>query len=249
MTTDSPPPATVSFGFADVPPEEKTARVGDVFARVAGRYDLMNDLMSAGMHRAWKDRFVAQVRPRPGEPILDLAGGTGDIAFRLARRGARVTVADINAEMLKVGRQRAERRGVSGLDWVEANAEALPFADRRFTAVTIAFGIRNVTRIEQALAEASRVLDWGGRFFCLEFSTTEWPGFARLYDLYSMRVVPRIGAAVARDAEAYRYLVESIRRFPDMDTFRGMIEAAGFRRVAVTPILGGAVAIHRGWKI
>ncbi len=244
-----PPPATVSFGYADVAPEEKTARVGDVFARVARRYDLMNDLMSAGLHRAWKDRFVAMVRPRPGEAILDLAGGTGDIAFRLAKAGARVTVADINPHMLAVGKERARARGLAGLDWVEADAEALPFADQAFTAITIAFGIRNVTRIDRALAEAHRVLAWGGRFFCLEFSTTEWPGFARLYDLYSMQVVPRIGAAVARDAEAYRYLVESIRRFPDMATFRGMIEAAGFRRVAVTPILGGAVAIHRGWKI
>ncbi|WP_194744190.1 class I SAM-dependent methyltransferase [Thermaurantiacus tibetensis] len=249
MTEPPPAPATVPFGFADVPPEEKTARVKDVFMRVARRYDLMNDLMSAGLHRAWKDRFVELVRPRPGEAILDLAGGTGDIAFRLARAGARVTVADINPEMLAVGEARARARGIAGLDWVEANAEALPFADGAFAAVTVAFGIRNVTHVDRALAEAHRVLGWGGRFFCLEFSTTEWPGFARLYDLYSMQVVPRIGAAVARDAEAYRYLVESIRRFPRMEDFAAMIEAAGFRRVAVTPILGGAVAIHRGWKV
>ena len=247
MHEDSP--TTVSFGYADVPPEEKTARVGEVFRRVARRYDLMNDLMSARLHRAWKDRFVRAVRPSAGEPILDLAGGTGDIAFRLARAGARVTVADINPEMLKVGAARARRRGIAGLDWVEANAEALPFADGAFAAVTIAFGIRNVTHMDRALAEAHRVLHWGGRFFCLEFSTTEWPGFARLYDLYSMEVVPRLGAIVARDADSYRYLVESIRRFPDMERFRGMIEVAGFRQVAVTPILGGAVAIHRGWKV
>ncbi|MFQ3596465.1 MAG: class I SAM-dependent methyltransferase [Sphingomonadaceae bacterium] len=238
-----------SFGFREVAPEEKTSLVGDVFARVARRYDLMNDLMSGGMHRLWKDRFVSLVKPQPGEAILDLAGGTGDIAFRLAGSGARVTVADINPDMLAVGRKRAAARGIAGLDWVEANAEALPFADASFAAVTIAFGIRNVTHIDKALAEAHRVLAWGGRFFCLEFSTTNWPGFARLYDLYSMRVVPRIGAAVARDAEAYRYLVESIRRFPDMERFAGMIRSSGFRQVAATPILGGAVAIHRGWKI
>ncbi|WP_448581643.1 class I SAM-dependent methyltransferase [Thermaurantiacus sp.] len=249
MTEQTPVPATVSFGFADVTPEEKTARVGQVFTRVAQRYDLMNDLMSAGMHRAWKDRFVRLVRPRPGEPILDLAGGTGDIAFRLARKGARVTVADINPDMLKVGQARARRRGLTDLEFVEANAEALPFADAAFAAVTIAFGIRNVTHIERALAQAHRVLQWGGRFFCLEFSTTEWPGFASLYDLYAMEVVPRLGAMVARDRDSYRYLVESIRRFPDMASFRTMIEAAGFKRVVVTPILGGAVAIHRGWKI
>ncbi|WP_448578915.1 class I SAM-dependent methyltransferase [Thermaurantiacus sp.] len=240
---------SVSFGFRDVAPEEKTARVAEVFSRVARRYDLMNDLMSGGMHRAWKDRFVSRVRPRAGEEILDLAGGTGDIAFRLARSGARVVVADINPDMLKVGEERARRRGIRGLSFVEANAEALPFATGRFDAVTIAFGIRNVTHIDRALQESYRVLDWGGRFYCLEFSTTTWPGFARLYDLYSMEVVPRLGAAVARDAEAYRYLVESIRRFPPMDTFSGMIRDAGFSRVTATPILGGAVAIHAGWKI
>jgi demethylmenaquinone methyltransferase/2-methoxy-6-polyprenyl-1,4-benzoquinol methylase len=237
-----------SFGFRDVDVAEKTALVGDVFRRVAGRYDLMNDLMSGGMHRLWKDRFVDLVRPRAGECILDLAGGTGDIAFRMARRGARVTVADINAAMLDVGRKRAARRGLQGLSFEEANAEALPFDSRAFDAVTIAFGIRNVTLVDQALREAHRVLDWGGRFFCLEFSACQWPGFADLYDLYSMRVVPRIGAAVARDAEAYRYLVESIRRFPDMEHFSGMIRAAGFSGVKAIPILGGAVAIHSGWK-
>jgi demethylmenaquinone methyltransferase/2-methoxy-6-polyprenyl-1,4-benzoquinol methylase len=238
----------VSFGFRDVAPDEKTALVGDVFARVARRYDLMNDLMSGGLHRRWKDRFVAQVRPRADEAILDLAGGTGDIAFRLVRSGAHVTVADINPEMLAVGRQRAAKRGLTGLDWREANAEALPFDDGSFAAVTIAFGIRNVTHIDAALREAFRVLAWGGRFYCLEFSTTQWPGFARLYDLYSMQLVPRIGATVARDADAYRYLVESIRRFPDMDSFSAMIAEAGFARVKATPILGGAVAIHSGWK-
>jgi demethylmenaquinone methyltransferase/2-methoxy-6-polyprenyl-1,4-benzoquinol methylase len=242
------PGPEASFGFTEVAPEEKTALVGDVFRRVAGRYDLMNDLMSGGAHRLWKDRFVAAVKPRAGEAILDLAGGTGDIAFRLARAGAEVTVSDINPAMLEVGRSRADRRGLSGLSWVEANAEALPFPDAAFDAVTIAFGIRNVTHIDRALSEAHRVLKWGGRFFCLEFSTCQWPGFAEVYDLYSMRVVPRIGAAVARDAAAYRYLVESIRRFPDMDAFAGMIREAGFGGVKALPILGGAVAIHSGWK-
>ncbi|MFN3371309.1 MAG: class I SAM-dependent methyltransferase [Sphingomonadaceae bacterium] len=241
--------ARVSLGFRDVAPAEKTAAVGDIFRRVAPRYDLMNDLMSGGLHRLWKDRFVGLVRPRPGEVILDLAGGTGDIAFRLAARGADVTVADINPAMLAVGEERAAKRGIAGLRFVEANAEAMPFADQSFDAVTIAFGIRNVTDVAAALRDIHRVLKWGGRFFCLEFSTCQWPGFAEAYDLYSMQVVPRIGAAVARDADAYRYLVESIRRFPDMKAFAAMIETAGFRQVKAVPILGGAVAIHSGWKI
>jgi demethylmenaquinone methyltransferase/2-methoxy-6-polyprenyl-1,4-benzoquinol methylase len=250
MTEACPPDQPrVPLGFQEVTPAEKTAAVGDIFRRVAPRYDLMNDLMSAGLHRRWKDRFVGLVRPRPGEVILDLAGGTGDIAFRLAARGARVTVADINPAMLAAGEARAARRGIEGLTFVEANAEAMPFADASFDAVTIAFGIRNVTDVAAALADIRRVLRWGGRFFCLEFSTCEWPGFAAVYDLYSMRVVPRIGAAVARDADAYRYLVESIRRFPDMRAFARQIEAAGFGQVTATPILGGAVAIHSGWKI
>ncbi len=252
MSSESPPlppsEARVSLGFRDVAPAEKTAAVADIFRRVAPRYDLMNDLMSAGLHRRWKDRFVDLVRPQPGERILDVAGGTGDIAFRLAARGAIVTVADINPAMLDVGRERAARRGLS-LPFVEADAQALPFAEGAFDAVTIAFGIRNVTHIEAALAEAHRVLAWGGRFACLEFSQCQWPGFARAYDLYSLNIVPRIGAAVARDAEAYRYLVESIRRFPAMDRFAAMIADAGFARVGVDPILGGAVAIHRGWKV
>jgi demethylmenaquinone methyltransferase/2-methoxy-6-polyprenyl-1,4-benzoquinol methylase len=239
----------VSFGTRTVAPEEKTRLVGEVFSSVARRYDLMNDLMSAGLHRRWKDRFAGEVRARAGERILDLAGGTGDIAFRLARTGARVTVADINPDMLAVGRARAERLGLGDISFEIANAEAMPFAAESFDAVTIAFGIRNVTDMEAALRDIHRVLAWGGRFFCLEFSTTEWPAFARLYDLYSMRVVPRLGALVARDAASYRYLVESIRRFPTMEAFARMIGAAGFGRVAARPILGGAVAIHSGWKI
>ena len=239
----------VSFGFEDVSPDEKTRRVGSVFASVASRYDLMNDLMSGGLHRLWKDRFVARVKPRPGERILDMAGGTGDVAFRLARHGAQVTVADISPEMLEVGRKRAERQGIEGLVWAVENAERLSFADETFDAYTIAFGIRNVTHVQKALEEAHRVLRIGGRFFCLEFSTTTWPGFATLYERYSMQVVPRIGRAVARDEESYRYLVESIRRFPGMNEFSAMIAKAGFAQVKAEPILGGLVAIHSGWKI
>jgi demethylmenaquinone methyltransferase/2-methoxy-6-polyprenyl-1,4-benzoquinol methylase len=239
----------VSFGFEAVSPEEKTRRVGAVFSSVARRYDLMNDLMSGGLHRPWKDLFVRRVRPRQGEAILDMAGGTGDVAFRLARRGARVTVADISPEMLEVGRERAHKRGLDGLSWAVENAEALSFADAAFDAYTIAFGIRNVTDVEAALREARRVLKTGGRFYCLEFSTTRWPGFAGLYDAYSMKAVPRIGKAVAGDEEAYRYLVESIRRFPPMERFSEMITGAGFARVRAEPILGGLVAIHSGWKV
>ncbi len=240
---------TVSFGYQEVAPAEKTARVGQVFTSVARRYDLMNDAMSAGMHRLWKDRFVRRVKPRAGESVLDMAGGTGDIAFRLAASGASITVADINPAMLDVGMDRAAKRGIDGLVWTEANAEKLSFPDRFFDAYTIAFGIRNVTDIPAALAEAHRVLKRGGRFFCLEFSTTLWPGFADIYDAYSHHVVPRVGQMLAQDGDSYRYLIESIRRFPDMDAFAGMIREAGFARVGVEPLLGGLVAIHSGWKI
>ncbi|HYE27600.1 MAG TPA: class I SAM-dependent methyltransferase [Allosphingosinicella sp.] len=239
----------VSFGYEEVAPDEKTRRVGAVFSSVARRYDLMNDLMSGGLHRRWKDLFVRRVRPRKGEAILDMAGGTGDVAFRLARRGARVMVADINPDMLEVGRERAKRRGIDGLAWAVENAEALSFADAAFDAYTIAFGIRNVTDVEAALREAYRVLKTGGRFYSLEFSTTRWPGFARLYDAYSIHVVPRIGRTVARDEESYRYLVESIRRFPPIDKFASMVARAGFAQVRAEPILGGLVAIHSGWKV
>ncbi|HYJ28734.1 MAG TPA: class I SAM-dependent methyltransferase, partial [Allosphingosinicella sp.] len=239
----------VSFGKEDVEPQEKTRRVGTVFSSVARRYDVMNDVMSGGLHRRWKDMFVARVRPRRGEAILDMAGGTGDVAFRLARSGARVTVADINSDMLEVGIERARRRGIDGLAWAEENAEALSFADASFDAYTIAFGIRNVTHIDKALAEAHRALRLGGRFFCLEFSQTRWPGFAGLYEAYSRNVVPRLGRIVAGDADSYRYLIESIERFPDMEAFRAMIERAGFSNVRAEPILGGLVAVHSGWKV
>ena len=239
----------VNFGDTLVTPEEKTRRVGDVFSSVARRYDVMNDLMSGGLHRLWKDRFVARVAPRNGETILDMAGGTGDIAFRMARRGARVTVADINPDMLAVGRERAEAKGLTGLEWRVENAEALSFASGAFDGYTIAFGIRNVTDIPAALKEAHRVLKRGGRFYCLEFSTSEWPGFGEAYEAYSTHVIPRIGKAVAGDEASYRYLVESIRRFPRMEAFRTMIAEAGFARTEARPILGGLVAIHSGWKL
>jgi len=240
---------TASFGYRDVPAEEKAGMVRSVFSGVARRYDLMNDAMSLGAHRLWKDQFVARIKPRAHEAILDMAGGTGDIAFRLARAGAQVTVADINPEMLSVGQERAEKRGISGLTWSEQNAEELTFAARSFDAYTIAFGIRNVTFIDKALAEAHRVLNYGGRFFCLEFSTCTWPGFADVYDAYSHRLVPKIGQILAGDKESYRYLVESIRRFPPMPEFERMIRAAGFTQTKVEPILGGLVAIHSGWKV
>ena len=240
---------TVSFGYDEVSPDEKTARVGAVFSSVASRYDVMNDAMSGGMHRLWKDRFVRRVKPQPGEAILDMAGGTGDIAFRLAGAGADVTVSDINQDMLDVGIDRAMDRGFDSLVWSRQNAEELSFPDRFFDAYTIAFGIRNVTRIDLALAEAQRVLRYGGRFFCLEFSTTEWPGFKEAYDFYSHRLVPKLGQAIAGDAEAYRYLIESIRRFPPMHEFEGMIRKAGFAQTRVEPLLGGLVAIHSGWKV
>jgi demethylmenaquinone methyltransferase/2-methoxy-6-polyprenyl-1,4-benzoquinol methylase len=239
---------TVSFGYEDVAPDEKTQRVGAVFSNVAAKYDIMNDAMSGGMHRLWKDRFVARVKPQPGEAILDMAGGTGDIAFRMAERGAEVTVADINQDMLDVGMERALERGLTGLAWSCQNAEVLSYPSRIFDAYTIAFGIRNVTHIDRALAEAQRVLKFGGRFFCLEFSRVEWPGFKQAYDLYSHKLVPQLGKAIAGDEESYRYLVESIRRFPPMPEFERMIRAAGFTQTRVEPIMGGLVAIHSGWK-
>ena len=239
----------VNFGDQLVSPEEKTRRVGEVFSSVARRYDMMNDLMSGGLHRLWKDRFVNRVKPRPGEQILDMAGGTGDVAFRMARRGANVTVADINPDMLEVGKQRADAKQLSGLAWTVENAEALSFGDAGFDAYAIVFGIRNVTDIPAALREAHRVLKRGGRFYCMEFSSSDWPGFSTAYDAWASNVIPRIGKAVANDEESYRYLVESIRRFPKPAVFRGMVADAGFVRAAAEPMLGGLVTIHSGWKI
>ena len=202
------------------------------------------------MHRLWKDRFVRAVKPRPGEAFLDMAGGTGDIAFRLAARGAEVTVADINREMLNVGIERAMARGIDGLAWSEQNAEALTYPAAQFDGYTIAFGIRNVTDIPAALREARRVLKPGGRFFCLEFSQTEWPGFAKVYDTYSFSVLPRLGRVLAGDSDSYRYLAESIRRFPDVERFAEMIGEAGFEQVRAQRIMGRRrLTIHSGWKI
>jgi demethylmenaquinone methyltransferase / 2-methoxy-6-polyprenyl-1,4-benzoquinol methylase len=253
------------FGFREVPLERKQGLVDDVFHSVARRYDLMNDLMSGGLHRAWKDALVTAVNPPRRRParetatnappfaLLDLAGGTGDIAFRVIEAGSsgtRATVVDINADMLAVGRARAAERGLDdAIAFVEGNAEALPFADRRYDAVTIAFGIRNVPRIEAALAEAYRVLRIGGRFLCLEFSTVDVPGLDALYEFYSFNVIPALGRAVAGDAEAYRYLVESIRRFPRPDVFADMIRAAGFARVSFQRMSGSIVALHSGWRL
>jgi demethylmenaquinone methyltransferase/2-methoxy-6-polyprenyl-1,4-benzoquinol methylase len=239
----------VNFGDELVSPEEKTRRVGAVFSSVARRYDMMNDLMSGGMHRLWKDRFVNRVKPRSGERILDMAGGTGDVAFRMARRGADVTVSDINADMLEVGKERARARGLTGLAWKVENAERLSFADATFDAYTIVFGIRNVTDIHAALREAHRVLKRGGRFFCMEFSSSDWPGFAKIYESYASNVIPRVGKVIADDEESYRYLVESIRRFPRPEAFKRMVADAGFVRAAAEPMLGGLVTIHSGWKI
>lgn len=240
---------TVSFGYTDVDPVTKTKKVGEVFSNVARSYDVMNDAMSAGMHRLWKDRFVRRVKPQEGEHILDMAGGTGDIAFRMQKHGAFIAVADINPDMLAVGMDRAQDREIDHLSWSEQNAETLSFDDKSFDAYTIAFGIRNVTYIDKALAEAHRVLKRGGRFYCLEFSTTLWPGFAEVYDAYSHKIVPKIGKLVAKDEDSYRYLIESIRRFPDMAKFEAMIKDAGFVQTKVEPMLGGLVAIHSGWKI
>lgn len=240
---------SVSFGYDNVSPEEKTQRVGAVFSSVAGKYDIMNDAMSGGMHRLWKDRFVRRVKPQSGEAILDMAGGTGDIAFRMAEQGAEVTVADINQDMLDVGIERAMERGIDGLSWSCQNAEELTYPSRQYDAYTIVFGIRNVTHIDKALAEAHRVLKHGGRFYCMEFSTTNWPGFKEIYDVYSHQIMPKMGKLIAQDEESYRYLAESIRRFPKMEEFEAMIRTAGFEKTKVEPILGGAVAIHSGWKI
>ena len=246
------------FGYWEVPLGDKQPMVDGVFRSVARRYDLMNDLMSGGLHRAWKDVLVTAVNPPPkGDggafAVLDLAGGTGDVAFRVIEAGGpgtRVTVCDINAEMLAVGRERAMERGCDDVvTFEQGNAEELPYPDRSFDCVTIAFGIRNVPRIERALSEAYRVLRIGGRFLCLEFSAVDLPGLDRLYELYSFQVIPRIGEAVTGDREAYKYLVESICKFPKPKAFAQMIEKAGFRRVSFTPMTGGVVALHSGWRL
>ncbi|TAK46682.1 MAG: bifunctional demethylmenaquinone methyltransferase/2-methoxy-6-polyprenyl-1,4-benzoquinol methylase UbiE [Xanthobacteraceae bacterium] len=248
--------ATTHFGFSEIPLGQKQARVNDVFHSVASRYDLMNDLMSMGLHRAWKEIAISRLNPPRGSTpfaLLDVAGGTGDIAFRAASAagpGFHATVCDINGNMLAVGRERASARHLDHrVSFVEGNAEQLAFPDRGFDAYTIAFGIRNVPRIDAALREAYRVLRPGGRFLCLEFSSVEMPGLDRLYDLYSFNVIPALGQAVTGDAESYQYLVESIRRFPKPKVFADMIAAAGFARVSWEIMTGGVVALHSGWRL
>ena len=244
-----------SFGFRTVGESDKQPLVNDVFHRVAGRYDLMNDVMSAGMHRLWKEALVAWLNPprRDGWKALDVAGGTGDIAFRIVEasgRNAHVAVLDINQSMLDVGRERAEKLGLTdNVDFVEANAEELPFADDSFDAYTIAFGIRNVPRIEAALAEAHRVLRTGGRFLCLEFSEVDVPLVDLAYEAWSFNAIPRIGQLIAGSAEPYSYLVESIRKFPNQASFAAMVKGAGFERVTWRNYSGGIAALHSGWKL
>jgi len=252
---DRPEPTT-HFGYRDVPLGDKQTLVNEVFHSVASRYDLMNDLMSAGLHRVWKDIMINALNPpRSDAPfaLLDVAGGTGDISFRAAREaghGFHATVCDINPDMLAVGRERAAKNHLDDrVDFVEGNAEALSFPDRAFDAYTIAFGIRNVPRIDLALHEAYRVLKPGGRFLCLEFSTVDVPGLDRIYDLFSFKVIPPLGRMITGDPDSYQYLVESIRKFPRPNAFAEMIRDAGFSRVTWQTLSGGIVALHSGWRL
>ncbi|MDE2466440.1 MAG: class I SAM-dependent methyltransferase [Alphaproteobacteria bacterium] len=251
MTDD---PKTASFGYREVPEHEKVALVRGVFSSVAHKYDVMNDLMSGGVHRLWKDAFVEWLNPRPGMSVLDVAGGTGDIAQRIGERAGRaggqasITVCDINADMIREGRRRMNASGAA-IQWLVGDAEALPIADGVMDAYTIAFGIRNVTHIERALEEARRVLKPGGRFLCLEFSQVQMPGLDALYELYSFSVLPKLGQWVAQDAASYRYLAESIRKFPAQDKFARMIRDAGLTQVKVRNLMGGIAAMHSAWRV
>ncbi len=246
---------TASFGFRDVPEAEKAGLVREVFSKVSPRYDLMNDLMSGGVHRIWKDAMVEWLNPQPGWHALDVAGGTGDIATRITgltrARGdaAQVTVCDINADMLQEGCRRARGKNEDTIEWVCGDAEKLPFPDAHFDGYTIAFGIRNVTHIQRALEEARRVLKPGGRFLCLEFSQVDLPGLDKIYDTYSFNLLPKIGGLVAGDEDSYRYLAESIRRFPSRENFAAMIAEAGLGQVKVRPLSGGIVAMHSAWRL
>ena len=246
---------TTHFGFETVRLGEKQGKVDEVFHSVAAKYDVMNDVMSAGLHRLWKDALVAQLRPPRNRPFrhLDVAGGTGDVAFRILEAAgdkAHVTVLDINASMLGVGAERAEKRNPPGqIDFVEASAEALPYPGKTFDGYTIALGIRNVPRNSLALSEAFRTLKTGGRFLCLEFAPVDTPVFDKLYDTYSFNLIPAFGKAITGDGESYRYLVESIRKFPRPEAFAQMISEAGFRRVTHRALSGGIVNIHSGWKL
>jgi demethylmenaquinone methyltransferase/2-methoxy-6-polyprenyl-1,4-benzoquinol methylase len=255
-TSQSSGESTVSFGFRSVPEDQRQGLVNGVFASVAQRYDLMNDLMSGGLHRLWKRDLITMLNaPRGATPfkLLDVAGGTGDIAMRYAEDGGPATTAvvcDISPEMLSVGQRRIDAAGLTDrITCVEGNAEALPFADASFDAYTIAFGIRNVTHIDRALTEAFRVLKRGGRFLCLEFSECQVPVLDRLYDFHSFEIIPRLGKLAAGDSESYRYLVESIRRFPNQEAFANLVRNAGFSRVGYRNLTGGIAAIHGGWKI
>jgi demethylmenaquinone methyltransferase/2-methoxy-6-polyprenyl-1,4-benzoquinol methylase len=250
------PDKTTSFGFRDVRESDRQGLVNQVFSSVASRYDLMNDLMSGGLHRLWKSEFAAMIGAPKGElafKLLDVAGGTGDISIRYAESSgpnATAVLSDISPEMLEEGRAKVASKGLaSRIDIAQSNAEALPFPDRTFDAYTIAFGIRNVTHIDAALREAHRVLKIGGRFLCLEFSECQVPLLDRLYDFHSFEIIPRLGELTAGSADPYRYLVESIRRFPNQETFAGMIREAGFERVSYRNLTGGIAAIHSGWKL
>ena len=243
---------TTHFGFQDIPEDEKAGRVRGLFGAVASKYDVMNDVMSLGIHRIWKDAMMDWLAPRPGTRLLDVAGGTGDVAFRyIARAGrAHATVLDLTEEMLVEGRKRAEAAHMAdSLDWVVGDAMALPFPDNSFDAYTISFGIRNVTRPQEALNEAYRVLRPGGRLMVLEFSQIPNDLMQKVYDLYSFNVIPRMGKVIANDADSYRYLVESIRRFPDQDTFLAMVRAAGFGNAKYRNMTMGIACLHSGWKL
>lgn len=246
---------TSSYGFQDVAPEDKQSRVNHVFSRVAKDYDLMNDLMSGGMHRVWKNELLTMLNPRKTGPLnhLDVAGGTGDITFRIldkASAESKGTILDISREMLEVGRERAIENGTAHqIEFIEGNAESLPFEDKTFDSYTIAFGIRNVPRIDLALSEAYRVLKPGGRFICLEFSEVTVPVLDDIYEKFSFNVIPKMGEMVMGDAEPYQYLVESIRKFPKQDAFKSMISTAGFSRASYRNLTGGIAALHSGWRI
>jgi demethylmenaquinone methyltransferase/2-methoxy-6-polyprenyl-1,4-benzoquinol methylase len=245
-------PESQWFGRKSVSPQEKTKLVLGVFDSVASRYDLMNDLMSLGIHRLWKDTLIKKINPTPDLAYLDVAGGTGDIAFRIAKAAGtskKITVSDINASMLEVGKSRAIDHGfVDGFTWAVANAEALPFPDNSFDVYTISFGLRNVTHIDTALKEAHRVLKPGGRFFCMEFSHLDSDNLQKLYDMYSFTFIPKMGEFVANDRDSYQYLVESIRAFPKRDDLCNRLKAAGFDMARATPLTFGIVAIHEAWK-
>ncbi len=242
---------TTHFGFKEIPEDAKEGMVHEVFASVASKYDVMNDAMSFGMHRVWKDDLIDKLRPRAGMKLLDVAGGTGDIAFRFLKAGGgHVTVCDINAHMLEEGKRRAVDMGITqGMEWIEGNAEKLPFPDNHFDAFTIAFGIRNVTHIDKALSEAHRVLKTGGHFLCLEFSHPTSALMRTVYDNYSFHLIPRMGSMIAGDKASYQYLVESIRKFPTAPNFVNMIEQANFKNVSFRHMTGGIVALHSGWKL